>query len=186
MRVISFVALLLLVPALAGCLGRGSSAKSNERADKAAIQEVIRSAWKAELAGDENTACLYYTPAFIEEQNRVWETRDSGVAPHNADCASGANGYHPYLKITNAPGGFDNDNMRFAWTRVSDDSRTATVHPILPEGLRCLNPADCRVVISLIIHLVDEKNGRWLIDDLDASACEVHGSCVPLDNKQVF
>ena len=186
MRVISFVALLLLTPTLAGCMGRGSSAASNERADKTAIQDVIRSAWNAELAGDENTACLYYTPTFIEEQNRVWEARGSEVSPHQADCAAGPNGYHPYLRITNAPGGFGNDRMRFAWNRVSHDSHTATVQPILPDGVRCLNPADCRVVISLIIHLVDEKNGRWLIDDLDASACEVHGSCIPLDNKQVM
>jgi hypothetical protein len=186
MRALSFVALLLLIPALAGCLGRGSPATSSATADRAAVQEVIRSAWKAEVAGDENTACLYYTPAFIEEQNRVWEARGSGVSPHQADCATGPNGYHPYLRITNAPGGFDNDRVRFAWTRVSHDSRTATVQPILPDGLRCLNPFDCNVVISLIIHLVDEKNGRWLIDDLDASACEVHGSCVPLDNKAVM
>ena len=170
MRVISLVAVLLLTPALAGCLGRGSSAASTERADRTAIKEVIRSAWNAELAGDENTACLYYTPAFIEEQNRVWEARGSEVAPHQADCATGPNGYHPYLRITNAPGGFDNAKMRFAWTRVSHD--TATVQPILPDGMRCLNPVDCQVVISLVIHLVDEKNGRWLIDDLDASACE--------------
>jgi len=186
MRVIPFVAFLLLTPALAGCLGRGSAATSNETADKAAVQEVIRSAWKAEDAGDEDTACLYYTPAFIDDQNRMWEARGSGVSPHRMDCATGPSGYHPYLRITNVRGGFGSDKVRFAWTRVSHESRTATAQPILPDAVRCLNPVDCHVVISLVIHLVDEKDGRWLIDDLDASACEVHGSCVPLDNTHVM
>jgi hypothetical protein len=183
MRVIPCVSLLLLTLTLAGC---GSSAPYDATADKAAIRDVISSAWKAEYAGDENTACLYFTKTFIEEQNRIWESRSRSGSPHQSDCASGPSGYHPYLRVTNGQGALGNDKVRFAWTRVSHESRTATAQPILPGALRCLNPVDCRVVISLIIHLVDEKGGRWLIDDLDASACVVHGSCVPLDDKQVM
>ena len=185
MRVISFVALLLLTPALAGCLGRGSSAASTERADKTAIKEVIRSAWNAELAGDENTACLYYTPRL----HRRAEPRVGGT---------GLRGRPAPGRLRNGPERVPpvpEDHQRARWirqrqdavrvTRVSHD-RHGDRAPILPDGMRCLNPVDCQVVISLVIHLVDEKNGRWLIDDLDASACEVHGSCVPLDNKQVM
>jgi hypothetical protein len=180
MKVLPFVAGLLLVLAVAGCR---SSTPYDATADRAAIQEAIRSAWSAESAGDESTACLYYTKTFIEEQNRVWEGDDF---PHRTDCATGGTGSHPYLRLTSEQGESGSERVRFAWTRVFHKSRTATAQPILPGGLRCLNPVDCHVVISLVIHLVDEQNGRWLIDDLDASACEVHGSCVPLDNTQVM
>ena len=183
MRVVPFIAVLLVAFALEGC---GSSTPYDATADRAAIQEAIRSAWSAEYAGDESTACLYYTKTFIEEQNRVWEAGSGGSAPHQTDCATGPSGSHPYLRLTNAQGESGNELVRFAWTRVSHKSRTATAQPILPNGLRCLNPVDCHVVISLVIHLVDEKNGHWLIDDLDASACEVHGSCIPLNSNQLL
>jgi hypothetical protein len=182
MRLVPCVALLLLTLALAGC---GSSADYDANAEKAAIREVIRSAWKAEFAGDEHTACLYYTAAFIEEQNRIWEDRTPGDSAHREDCATGPVGSHPYLRLISTEGGFDDDKVRFAWTRVFPKSRTATAQPILPDGSRCLNTVDCNVVISLVIHLVDAE-GSWLIDDLDASACVVNGSCVPLGNEQVL
>jgi hypothetical protein len=178
MRVVPFIALLLLVLALAGC----GSAPYNDTADRAAIKDVVRSAWQAEFAGDESTACLYFTHGFIDAQNRVWEARAPEARPHQETCATGPSGYHPYLRLTNAQSDFGNDRVRFASTLIAHKSGTATVQPILPDGVRCLDPADCHVVISLLIHLVDQK-GSWLIDDLDASACEVHGSCVPLDNQ---
>ena len=181
MRVVPSIAFLLLALALAGC----GSAPYNDRADKAAIQDVISSAWQAEFAGDENTACLYYTASFIDAQNRLWESRSGGSPPHQRDCASGR-GYHPYLRLTNTQSRFGSENVRFAFTRVSHKARTATAQPILPDEVRCLSSADCHVVLSLLIHLVDEQGGRWRIDDLDASACEVHGSCVPLDNQKVM
>jgi hypothetical protein len=183
MRVIPCIAFVLLALALAGC---GSSAAYDDRADKAAIHDVISSAWKAEYAGDESTACLYYTKAFIEQQNRVWEGGAPGALPHRKDCATGPIGYHPYLRFTNVQGGFGNDKVGFEWTRVSGKTRTATVKPILPGGVRCLNPVDCSVVISLVIHLVGEKGRGWLIDGLDASICAVHGSCSPLESRQVL
>ena len=182
MRVVLSIAGLLLGLALTGC---GSSTPYDATADRAAIQDAIRSAWNAEYAGDESTACLYYTKTFIEEQNRVWEDAVPGGSRHRTDCASGRSGSHPYLRLTNAQGEFGRENVRFAWTRVSHRSRTATAQPILPGGLGCLSPVDCHVVISLVIHLVGEKGGRWLIDDLDASACVVHGTCVPRGNKPV-
>jgi hypothetical protein len=182
MRVVPLIAVPLLALALLGC---GSSTAYDATADRAAIQEAIRSAWNAEYAGDESTACLYYTKTFIEEQNRLWEAGSGDTSPHRTDCATGPSGSHPYLRLTNPQGESGNERVRFAWTRVSHKSRTATAQPILPGGLRCLNPVDCHVVISMVIHL-DEQNGRWLIDDLEASACEVHGSCVPLDNNQLL
>ena len=177
MRVVPSIAFLLFALALTGC----GSAPYNDRADKAAIQDVVRSAWQAEFAGDETTACLYFTHGFIDAQNRVWESNAPGL-PHRKDCATGPVGYHPYLRVTSARADVGNDSVSFASTLVSHKSRTATVRPILPYGVRCMDPANCKVVISLLIHLVDQK-GSWLIDDLDASACEVHGSCVPLDNQ---
>jgi hypothetical protein len=188
MRVVPSIALLLLALALGGCALGGSPARYNATADKAAIREVIRSAWKAEYAGDESTACLYFTPSFIDEQNRIWE---AGAA-HRTGCAIGSVGNHPYLRLNTVPSEFVNDRLRFAWTRVSTKSRTATAHPILPGGSGCLNPVDCHIVISLVIHLVDEKRGGWLINDLDASACVArgyrnhHSGCVPLTAQQVL
>jgi hypothetical protein len=170
------------VVALAGC--GGSSAPYDAAADKAAVQEVIRSAWQAEFVGDKRIACLYFTESFIEEQNRFWESRIPEAPTHGKDCATGRRN-HPYLRLVNVPGGFDNDTMRFAWTRVSPKAGTATAQPILPSPLRCLSPVDCNVVISLVIHLVDEKGGGWLIDDLDASSCEVGGECVSLTDGEV-
>ena len=143
------------------------------------MQSVIASAWRAEYADDEDTACLYFTPKFIEEQNRIWEAGTPGASPRGQECATGS---HPYLRFTDIKSGLDNDGVRFAWTRVSPKSGTATAHPILPGELRCLS-ADCHVVISLVIHLVDKDGGGWLIDDLDASACEVEGKCVPLTDR---
>lgn len=177
MRVIPYLALLPLTLALGGC-AIGGGAPYDATADKAAVQSVITSAWKAEYADDEDTACLYFTTKFIEEQNRIWEAGTPGSSPRGADCASGS---HPYLRFTNIPSGLDNDGVRFAWTRVSHKSGTATAHPILPGELSCLS-ADCHVVMSLVIHLVDKK-GAWLIDGLDASACEEGGSCVPLTDR---
>jgi len=34
--------------------------------------------------------------------------------------------------------------------------------------------------------LVQPWQNGWLIDDLEASACVVHGSCVPLGNRNVL
>ncbi len=174
------LAALLVTFGLAGC--GGGSAPYDAAADRAAVRDVVSSAWKAESAGDESTACLYYTEKFVTEQNRIWESGTPGSVPEGKDCARSS---HPYLRLTNAERAFGNERVRFAWTRVSHKSRTAIVHPILPGGTRCLN-ADCGVVISLVVHLVDKKGGGWLIDGLDASACVVHGTCVRLDNKQVM
>lgn len=179
MKAVPWVAALLLTLALVGC--GGSSAPYDATADKAAIQDVIRSAWEAEFVGDAGIACLYFTESFIEEQNRFWESRSPGAFTHGKNCATGR-GNHPYLRLVNVPGGFDNDTMRFAWTRVSK-AGTATAQPILPGPLRCLSRVDCNVVISLVIHLVDKEGGGWLIDDLDASTCEVGGGCVPLTDR---
>jgi hypothetical protein len=179
-KVVPCVALLLLAVVLAGC--GGSSTPFDPTAEKAEIQEVIRSAWQAEFVGDETVACLYFTESFIEEQNRFWEDRTPGDRTHGKNCASGR-GSHPYLKLVNVPNGFDDATMRFAWTRVSAKEGTATAQPILPGPLRCLSRADCNVVISLVIHLVGKEGGGWLIDDLDASSCEVGGECVPLTDR---
>lgn len=172
--------LLALSLSLSGC--GGSSRPDNAPADKAAVQEVIRSAWEAEFAGDKGLACLYFTASFIEEQNRFWEARTPGELTHGKNCATGR-GNHPYLKLVNVPGGFDDDSMRFAWTKVSPKAGTATAQPILSGPLRCLNRVDCTVVLSIVIHLVDKEGGGWLIDDLDASSCEVGGGCVPLTER---
>ncbi len=180
MKPVPWVALLLALM-LSGC--GGSSTPYDAAADRAAVQDVIRSAWQAEFVGDERVACLYFTESFIEEQNRFWEARTPGELTHGKNCATGR-GNHPYLKLVNVPGGFDNDTMRFAWTRVSPKAGTATAQPILPGALRCLSRVDCNVVISLVIHLVD-KDGGWLIDDLDASSCEVGGECVALTDREV-
>lgn len=180
MRAAFALAALLAAFGLAGCAGE--SASYDAAADRAAVRDVISSAWKAESASDENTACLYFTEKFITEQNRIWESGTPGAAPQGKDCARGR---HPYLRLTNVGEAFVNDRLGFAWTRVSHKSRTAMVHPILPGETRCLNP-DCQVVISLVIHLVDKKGGGWLIDDLDASACEVDGACVPLIDRTLI
>jgi hypothetical protein len=182
MKAISCVAALLVTLALSGC--GGPSTPYDAAADKAEIQDVIRSAWQAESVGDESLACLYFTESFIEEQNLFWEARIPGGLTHGKNCATGR-GNHPYLRLVNVPGGFDDDTMRFAWTRVSPKAGTATAQPILPGPLRCLSRTDCKVVISLVIHLVDKEGGGWLIDDLDASSCEVGGGCVPLTNREV-
>ncbi len=179
MKAVPWVAVLLTL-VLSGC---GGSSPADAAADKAAVQKVIRSAWQAEFAGEESIACQYFTESFIEEQNRFWEARSPGGRTHGKNCATGR-GSHPYLTLVNVPGGFDNATLGFAWTRVSAESRTATAQPILPGPLRCLSRSDCDVVISLVIHLVD-KEGGWLINDLDASSCEVGGGCVPLTDREV-
>jgi hypothetical protein len=118
MRVVPCIAFGLLTLALAGC----GSAPYDDKADKAAIQDVIRSAWQAEYAGDESTACLYYTPSFIESQNLIWESRSAG-SPHQRGCASGPGAYHPYLRLTDVQSGVGNDRVRFAFTRIAHKAR---------------------------------------------------------------
>jgi hypothetical protein len=178
MKAVSLGVALAVVCGLAGCGG----ASYDVSTDKAAVRDVISSAWKAESADDEDTACLYFTAAFIREQNRIWEKGTPGASQSGTRCASGS---HPYLMLTSARRGPGTERVRFAWTRVSREGRTATVHPILPGQTGCLNE-DCRVVVSLVIHLVGTKGGGWLIDDLEASACEVGGGCVPLADRTDF